>query len=74
MHAGVAKLADARDSKSRGAIRAGSSPATGTSLDVHNDIQKRRIVFVDCPCFLFTGYRDPVKVFWVQKTMLAGIG
>lgn len=28
--AGVAELADARDSKSRGAIRAGSSPATGT--------------------------------------------
>ena len=33
MHAGVAKLADARDSKSRGAIRAGSSPATGTTSE-----------------------------------------
>ena len=30
MYAAVAELADARDSKSRGAIRAGSSPATGT--------------------------------------------
>ena len=29
MYAAVAELADARDSKSRGAIRAGSSPATG---------------------------------------------
>ena len=29
MYAAVAELADARDSKSRGAIRAGSSPASG---------------------------------------------
>lgn len=29
--AGVAKLVDARDSKSRGEIRAGSSPAPGTT-------------------------------------------
>lgn len=31
--AGVAELADARDSKSRGAICAGSSPATGTMME-----------------------------------------
>lgn len=32
MYAAVAELADARDSKSRGAIRAGSSPAIGIEI------------------------------------------
>ena len=31
IYAGVAELADAHDSKSCGAIRAGSSPATGST-------------------------------------------
>ena len=34
--ADVAELADAHDSKSCGAIRAGSSPATGTSSEIPN--------------------------------------
>ena len=34
LFAGVAELADAHDSKSCGAIRAGSSPATGIKIKV----------------------------------------
>ena len=43
-YAGVAELADARDSKSRGAICAGSSPATGTRLSL-DAIRVRTLFF-----------------------------
>ena len=38
-HAGVMELADVTDSKSVGATRAGSSPATGTISSVHNGLE-----------------------------------
>ena len=34
VYAGVAKLVDARDSKSRGATHVGSSPTTGTKISL----------------------------------------
>ena len=49
-NAGVAELADAHDSKSCGAIRAGSSPATGIILFI-----KQGFFFHTCnsECILF---------------------
>lgn len=47
--AGVAELADAHDSKSCGAIRAGSSPATGIKKPSGFPIWKSRRFFVGLP-------------------------
>ncbi len=41
--AGVAELADAHDSKSCGAIRAGSSPATGIKTVWFSDLESQTV-------------------------------
>ena len=58
----------------RGLGKRGSGGRRPSMSNVHNDIQKTRIVFTDCPGFLFRGYQGcPDKLaFWGQKAMLAG--